>query len=167
MANILTVSRLLLIPLFLYFMFLPSPQNLLAALVFGLAAATDFLDGCVARKLNQVTELGKILDPFIDRIFIVTAICALYVRDRQPPLATLLILLMREVFLLLGFVYFRNRGVKLSVSFLGKTATAMLMTALALLILQIQPALLLFYLGLVLYILAAIDYARTALKINT
>lgn len=164
MANIITVSRLLLIPFFLYFMFSSPPQNLLATIVFVAAALTDTLDGYVARRLDQVTELGKKIDPLTDRIFIVTAVIALYLRDSQPPLFALAILLVRELFLLYGYLYLNKRGKQLPVSFLGKTATTILMTAFAFMIFGYGPGLFLFYIGLFLYIISALDYARFALR---
>lgn len=164
MANMITLSRLLLIPFFLYFMFSSPPQNLLATIVFVAAALTDTLDGYVARRLDQVTELGKKIDPLTDRIFIVTAVIALYLRDSQPPLLALAILLVRELFLLFGYFYLKQQGKQLRVSFLGKTATAILMTAFAFMILGHDLGLVLFYIGLFLYIISALDYARFALR---
>ncbi len=166
MANMLTISRLILIPLFLYLLFSSPPRNLIAAVVFGLAGITDALDGYVARKFDQVTELGKIIDPLADRIFIVTAVIALYVRDRQPPLFALIILLTREIVLLWGYVYLRKQGKKLSVSFLGKTATAVLITAFVFMIMQSSAGPILFYIGLGLYIVSALDYMRVAAKMT-
>ncbi len=164
MANIITLSRLLLIPLFLYFMFSSPPQNLLATIVFVAAALTDTLDGYVARRLDQVTELGKKIDPLTDRIFIVTAVIALYLRDNQPPLFVLAILLVRELSLLFGYFYLKQQAKQLPVSFLGKAATATLMTAFSFMILGYGLGLVLFYIGLFLYIISALDYTRFALR---
>jgi len=158
MANMLTLSRLILIPLFLYFMFSFPAHSLIAAIIFGLAALTDSLDGYVARRFDQVTEVGKIIDPLVDRVFIITAIIALYVRDGRPPLVALIVLLGREVLVMAGFAYLKTKGKQLSVSFLGKTATAFLMTAFALLIIRLEIALLLLYLGTALYIISACLY---------
>lgn len=164
MANLITLSRLFLIPVFLYCMFLSPPQNLIAAIIFGLAAVTDTLDGYVARNIGRVTELGKIMDPLVDRIFIVITIIALYIRDGQPPFFTLAILIGREIFLLLGYVYMRKREIKISVSLLGKTATAFLMTSFAFLILKTFLGLILFYIGLALYIVSTFYYVKEATK---
>jgi len=165
MANLITISRLFLIPAFIYCMFLSPPQNLIAAIIFGLAALTDTLDGYVARNIGRVTELGKVIDPLVDRIFIVTTIVALYIRDRQPPFFALAILVGREIFLLIGYIYMRRkREIKMSVSVLGKTATAFLMTSFAFLILKTFLGLLLFYIGLVLYIISTVFYVKDAVK---
>lgn len=158
MANLVTLSRLILIPFFLYFMFSSPPQNLVAGVIFGLAAITDTLDGYIARKFDKVTELGKMIDPLVDRVFIITAIIALYIRDRQPPLPMLIILFGREIFVLLGFVYLSKRGEKPSVNLLGKTATAILMFAFAFMIIRFNLGPILFYIGLFLYVASAFYY---------
>jgi len=167
MANLITISRLFIIPIFLYYMFLSPPQNLIAAVIFGIAAATDALDGYVARNIGKVTELGKVMDPLVDRIFIVVTIIALYMRDAQPPLFALIILIGREIFLLLGYVFLRKKEIKIPVSLLGKTATAFLMTSFAFLILKTFVGFILFYIGLILYIVSLFYYLKEAIKVTS
>lgn len=72
----LTVLRILLIPVFVTIFFIESiPYNyLISAVVFLLASLTDFLDGYLARKNNQVTDLGKFLDPIADKVLVSTAL---------------------------------------------------------------------------------------------
>lgn len=70
-ANIITLIRLALIPLFVLFMELHSTvAQVLALCIFALASLTDHLDGHIARKYNQVTDLGKILDPLADKMLV-------------------------------------------------------------------------------------------------
>ena len=73
----LTVLRIVLLPVLLVFAYVAFPwHDLVAAAVFVIAAATDFLDGYLARKLDQVTSLGKFLDPIADKMLVV---CALFI----------------------------------------------------------------------------------------
>lgn len=72
--NLLSLSRILSVPVFILLMLDPSPVRTLAAgVVFSLASATDWLDGYLARKWGQVTKIGKLLDPIADKILIMSA----------------------------------------------------------------------------------------------
>ena len=75
LPNKITIARIVLIPLFVLFYYLTAiPHNLLyAAIIFAVAAFTDFLDGYIARKYNLVTDLGKFLDPIADKVLVLTA----------------------------------------------------------------------------------------------
>ncbi len=81
--NALTVSRILLIPIFVLVFLEPTPyRSIAAAAVFGLAALTDAVDGYVARRWGQVTRLGKLLDPIADKLLVLTALFLLVDFDR-------------------------------------------------------------------------------------
>jgi CDP-diacylglycerol---glycerol-3-phosphate 3-phosphatidyltransferase len=76
--NLLSISRILAVPIFIVLMLEPSPVRvLLAGIVFSLASATDWLDGHLARKWGQVTKIGKLLDPIADKILIMSALVIL------------------------------------------------------------------------------------------
>jgi CDP-diacylglycerol--glycerol-3-phosphate 3-phosphatidyltransferase len=76
--NLLSLSRILSVPIFIVLMLEPSPFRALAAgIVFSLASATDWLDGYLARKWGQVTKMGKLLDPIADKILIMSALVIL------------------------------------------------------------------------------------------
>ena len=85
LPNRLTMARIILIPVFMTFLLLKIPQghelfphqDLVAAIIFILAAATDGLDGYVARKRNQVTNLGKFMDPLADKLLVSAALISL------------------------------------------------------------------------------------------
>ncbi len=76
--NLLSLSRILSVPVFILLMLEPNPARALAAgIVFSLASATDWLDGYLARKWGQVTKIGKLLDPIADKILIMSALVIL------------------------------------------------------------------------------------------
>jgi len=85
LPNRLTMARIILIPVFMTFLLLKVPkgytlfphQDLVAAVIFILAAATDGLDGYIARKRNQVTNLGKFMDPLADKLLVSAALISL------------------------------------------------------------------------------------------
>jgi CDP-diacylglycerol--glycerol-3-phosphate 3-phosphatidyltransferase len=82
--NLLSISRILSVPVFILLMLEPSPARALAAgIVFALASATDWLDGYLARKWGQVTKIGKLLDPIADKLLIMAALVMLV---KSPPL---------------------------------------------------------------------------------
>ena len=75
LANRITVARILLVPVFLYFVLENIPYGTyIAAGIFIVAASTDGLDGYLARKRKEVTNLGKLLDPLADKLLILSLI---------------------------------------------------------------------------------------------
>ena len=83
--NLLSLSRILAVPVFIVLMLDPSPlRALLAGVVFSIASATDWLDGYLARKWGQVTKMGKLLDPIADKILIMAALVVLV--EIQPDI---------------------------------------------------------------------------------
>ena len=78
LPNILTLARILLIPIFVLVYIIPDSNTyLIAAVLFGLAAFTDWLDGYLARRLNQTTPFGAFLDPVADKLIVVAALVIL------------------------------------------------------------------------------------------
>jgi CDP-diacylglycerol--glycerol-3-phosphate 3-phosphatidyltransferase len=97
LPNLLTLTRLALIPVFIVlFLRESSPTSaLIAAAVFGLASITDWLDGYVARSRQQITDLGKLLDPVADKVLVLAALVVLVEANRAPGWLVI-ILLARE-----------------------------------------------------------------------
>lgn len=94
LPNKLTVLRILLIPLFLFFIycdFVPF-HMLFAFLIFTFASLTDLLDGKIARKRNLVTDFGKFMDPLADKLLVISAMVAFVGLDIVPSLAVIIIL---------------------------------------------------------------------------
>ena len=88
LANKLTMLRIFLIPVFMIFLLIKIPYgDIIATVIFIFAASTDGLDGYIARKRKEITNLGKLLDPLADKMLVTTALVALVelemcIRDR-------------------------------------------------------------------------------------
>src|SRR6056300_512766 len=131
--NMLSILRLLLVPVFLWLLI--ADQFLIAFLVLMFASFTDWLDGFIARKFNQITSLGKVLDPSADRLFILATLIGLTVNEIIPAWLAIVIVA-RDILLLVGYPISASHGYgPLPVHFLGKAATFALLYALPLLLL--------------------------------
>ncbi|MFV1969622.1 MAG: CDP-alcohol phosphatidyltransferase family protein [Acidimicrobiia bacterium] len=120
--NSISFLRLALIPLFVWLVF-GAKEYGWAGVLLGVIGATDWIDGYLARKLNQVTELGKFLDPLADRIAVIVAVIAGLLTGVLPAWFGIA-LVVREVLIGIGAVYgWRNGVTKLDVRLLGKAAT--------------------------------------------
>lgn len=126
--NILSMLRLAGVPLFLYWV-LVTEQDGRAILLLMAAGASDYFDGMIARKYNQFTRLGQLLDPAADRLYILATLIALVARDGLP-LWWALTLISRDVVLSAFLPVLRRAGHgPLPVHFLGKAATFNLLYA--------------------------------------
>ena len=124
--------RLLGVPLFLWLVLGPE-ADVLALVLLMASGFTDWLDGYLARRLNQTSRLGEILDPVADRLYILAVVIGLAARDIIPWWVAL-ILPARDVFLWCLVPFLRTRGYSaLPVHFLGKAATFNLLYAFPLL----------------------------------
>ena len=133
LPNILSFFRLALVPVFLAFIIVG--EDALALLVLIVSSITDFLDGYLARRLNQVSRLGQLLDPAADRLYIFAALIGLAWRD-VLPWWLVAVILARDVMLAILGVILANHGYgPLPVHHLGKVATFCLFVALPLLML--------------------------------
>jgi cardiolipin synthase len=129
--NILSFLRLLLVPVFLVLIVLA--EDGYALLVLVVSSITDYLDGILARRLNQVSRLGQLLDPAADRLFIFAALIGLAVRG-VIPWWLVAIIVGRDVLLLVLGITLANFGYgPLPVHHLGKVATFCLFYALPIL----------------------------------
>lgn len=135
------------------------------ALLFMIAALTDWLDGYVARKYDSSSDFGKLFDPLVDRIFIASVIVALFIYREIPPLWAVGVLLARDLLLMAGGqILLKLTDRRISVNLTGKIATGWLMTAITIIIVGRPIGLTVFYVGLALSIIAALQYIRDALS---
>jgi cardiolipin synthase len=126
--NGITGIRALAIPFFLW-AYISLDNVLLALVILTVGAISDYVDGKVARALNQESALGAMLDPAIDRAYIAATVIALVIKD-VVPFWMLLLLIGRDLWLALILVIKRRQGTGVfEVSFLGKTATFNLLYA--------------------------------------
>jgi cardiolipin synthase len=132
--NALSLIRLLGVPLFLWLILGPHADGW-AIVVLMVSGFTDWLDGYLARSWGQVSRLGQLLDPAVDRLYILAAIVGLTLRD-IIPLWFALLLVARDVVLAFSLPVLQRYGYgPLPVHFLGKAATFCLLYAFPLLLL--------------------------------
>ena len=127
LANTITIARILLIPVFLVLLLsgIPEPYgDILAAAVFILAAATDKLDGYVARRSKQVTTLGQFLDPLADKLLIAAALIALVAQDRVAAWVAMVII-GREIAVSVLRIIGVSQGVSIPADKYGKLKTVL------------------------------------------
>ncbi|WP_235833275.1 CDP-alcohol phosphatidyltransferase family protein [Glaciibacter flavus] len=133
--NILSFFRLALVPVFL--VLLISAQDVAALVVLAVASATDFLDGYLARRLNQISRLGQLLDPAADRLYLFAALLGLAARE-LIPWWLVAVIVGRDVFLaVLGIILASNGYGPLPVHQLGKVATFALFLGLPIIMLGV------------------------------
>ncbi|HOE19496.1 MAG TPA: CDP-diacylglycerol--glycerol-3-phosphate 3-phosphatidyltransferase, partial [Spirochaetota bacterium] len=133
--NLLTLSRIILIPLFLYLIFTPTIEHRIWALViFVIASLTDLLDGWTARKLKQETETGKFLDPLADKFLVISALIAFLFLDPLIPLWMVIVIIARDLLITLMRYLAIKKGTSLRTSRLGKVKTAFQMISIILII---------------------------------
>jgi len=172
--NLLTLSRIFLIPVFVLFFYLPTEwAKIAAALVFAVAAFTDWLDGFLARRMNLTSALGAFLDPVADKLMVATALVLLVQDNPEMWLAIpVAIIIGREITISALREWMAELGARtqVSVSEIGKFKTASQMMAIALLIyredLWSMPTytigLVLLYIAVVLTLWSMVIYLRAA-----
>jgi cardiolipin synthase len=136
--NLLSTARLLGVPLFLWLLLGPHADGW-ALLVLAVSGITDWLDGVLARILKQMSTLGAVLDPLVDRLYILASLTGLVLRHIMPWWLAAVII-GRDLVLLATLPALRRRGLtSLPVHYLGKAATFNLLYAFPLLLLGSHP----------------------------
>ena len=132
--NVISIIRLTLITL--YIGMLLDGNNFSATAVFAIAAASDFIDGQIARRTHQVSKLGQVLDPIVDRALLISAVIMLLILGRLPLWVPILVIA-RDAFLLTGGGFLLSRfSIRIPVVFIGKVATTLLYIGFVLLLLN-------------------------------
>ena len=169
-SNRLTMARVVVIPLFIAICYLPgNGGNILSSLLFIIAAFTDWLDGYLARKRNEVTPFGKFLDPVADKLLVAAALVWLVEADRVPAILALVII-GREIAIGALREWLAQHASVVHVSTIAKWKTAMQMMAITLLLLNLPIAgvsmhevgLVLLWIAVVLTLWSAYEYLRDA-----
>lgn len=124
LANIITITRLLLIIPFGILLYNKGIQNLVPACLFTFIIITDFLDGYVARKYKQVTKFGKLLDPFVDKLLIVVTTIILIIKN-IIPIYSLYIFIRDIIIWILALTIMKKKKIVLAADIYGKTKTVL------------------------------------------
>lgn len=177
-ANQLTLLRISMIPLFVVVFYLPFQwAHFASAMIFSLAAITDWLDGYVARKYDQTTPFGAFLDPVADKLMVVIALLLLVGEHPEAPwfTAAAIVIVGREIVIsaLREWMATLGKSASVAVSYIGKIKTTLQMTALIVLLADIPLLMIIGYISLfgaagltlwsmVLYLKAAWPYMRTS-----
>ena len=134
LPNVISFVRLLGVPLFLYLLLGPH-HDVAAVVILALGGTTDWVDGYVARRMNSVSRLGELLDPFADRLYIVATLVGFTLRDVIPLWLTT-VLVAREAILAVVLMVLRRHGYgPPPVHYVGKTGTFLLLGAFPVLLL--------------------------------
>lgn len=171
--NTLAFIRLLLAPV-MFFLLVNRESVLLApihytwldymaAFIFVVASATDFFDGYVARTFNQITVLGKILDPLADKMLTLAGFLGLMMLDRASEWAIFLIIT-RELFITGLRVSAVSQGLDISASWMGKVKTVVQMVAIGFLLMKWPGGTLLLWLAVALTLYSGYEYVRDFFK---
>jgi len=175
-ANWLTVGRILLVPVFISLLAYYTPGNeayrIAAFWIFVVASLTDALDGFIARRWNQITRLGTIIDPLADKLLLISGLVAVCVSDSfqmQPPFWIMVVIVSRELVIIFALIIVTVLGVKISFepNLLGKATTVSQMATLASLLLKLPISPLLWYITAALTITSGIVYViRGGIRLN-
>jgi cardiolipin synthase len=128
--NVISFVRIAAIPVF-WILIVDEDTTALGIIAFSVIVATDWVDGAIARRTGQVSELGKILDPVADRLVIVAGVIALVSRGAFPLWAAVAIVARDVAVLAVGGLLLAGRTIRVDVRWVGKIATFSLMCAIA------------------------------------
>jgi CDP-diacylglycerol--glycerol-3-phosphate 3-phosphatidyltransferase len=132
--NVLTLARILAVPVLVVALLDETPDgDVIAAAVFALAAITDGLDGYIARRKQQITTFGKLMDPLADKLLVVAALISLVSLDRLAAWVAMVIIA-RELAVTGLRAIAAERGVVIAASWLGKAKTLLQVAAIICLI---------------------------------
>lgn len=172
-ANIISVSRIILIPFFAACVVLYSPQagyfRYLAFVLFLAAALSDLLDGYLARKFNEVSHLGRILDSLADKLLIVSAFIVVSFFSRLPyrtPEWAAAVIIGRDILLVAGVLglYAFKKEFYVSPNMLGKISIIFEIITIALILLNFKYSYIIWQITLILVIVSGIIYIIDSIK---
>lgn len=132
--NLISAIRLCMVPCFIALLL--TGYDILATILFAVAASTDWIDGQIARRTHTVSKLGQLLDPAVDRILMISGVVCLLIVGRLPAWIVILVL-GRDLLLLIGGAYLLKKWrIRVAVIYPGKVATTFLFVGFAALLLN-------------------------------
>ena len=171
--NVLTIIRIILIPVFVVLFF--KGEKIAALCVFCAASLTDMLDGYLARKLNQITDFGKLFDPLADKLMVLTAMVCQTFWGPLPPVAVIIVAA-KELVMVLGGVFMLSKDVVVYSNYFGKAAQVGFIASLILsffherfvegnvMLWGMTPDIILLWITVTLAVVAMVIYATGAIK---
>lgn len=169
LPNKLTISRVVMIPFFVFFLLADSGnhpngiQKYIATAIFIIASLTDWFDGYLARKNNLVTNFGKFMDPLADKLLVCSALVCLTAKNQLA--AWIVIVIISREFIISGFrLLASDNGVVIAASYWGKFKTAFQMIMIIMIILDFSNKYIqlitvaITYIAVALTIISLIDY---------
>ncbi|MDK2917451.1 MAG: CDP-diacylglycerol---glycerol-3-phosphate 3-phosphatidyltransferase [Candidatus Petromonas sp.] len=166
LANKITIARIFLIPIFMVFLLAKIPYGVtIAALIFIIAALTDSLDGYIARSKNQITKLGKFMDPLADKLLVTAALVSLVQMDKLSAWVVVVII-SREFVVSVFRAIAAAEGIVIAASPWGKAKTVSQIVAIISILLNNYPfnlfgfpfASLAIWIAVILTIISGVDY---------
>ena len=157
-ANKITISRIILVPIFLVFIELKIKYGIyIAAVIFLTAALTDKLDGYIARSRKQVTTFGKFMDPLADKLLVSAALISLTEIQRVP--AWISVVIIAREFAVTGLrTIAASDGTIIAASWWGKIKTTIQIIAIAAALINMPFYNILIYAALIITIISGVDY---------
>jgi len=156
--NQITIIRVLLIPIFIYFLLSDLPyRDYIAAFIFIILSLSDALDGYIARKKQQITSLGKLLDPIADKLLISAALIFLVAVERIQ-LWMAVIIIVREIVITVARLFFLPKRGVISASYLGKVKTISQIIAILAVILDLPFNWGLMLIAVIITVVSGLDY---------
>lgn len=156
--NLLTIIRILLIPVFLIIFYSNIDNSLIySILIFILSGITDVLDGYIARKKNLITKLGIILDPLADKLMLSTVLICLAIKNYIPSWVPIIVLI-KEVAMLSGGIILYNKNTVIPSNKFGKLSTFMFYISISILYFNNTIAIYMLYISIVSALIAFLSY---------
>lgn len=165
--NVLTVMRLVLVPVFLFVFFSEYENSMfLSFIIFLTAGLTDVLDGYIARKYNMVTKWGAVLDPLADKLMAITVLVSLTIKEILP-FWVLFVIGVKEAVMITGAAVLFSKGSYVPSKAYGKTATVLLyVSVLSLELVSRTVGLVLFYITVLSSLFALYKYVGNFKKLH-
>jgi CDP-diacylglycerol---glycerol-3-phosphate 3-phosphatidyltransferase len=158
LANKITILRIILVPVFLFFILVKIKYGVyIATAVFIIAALTDTLDGYIARSRNQITKFGKFLDPLADKLIVTAALISL-VELKQLSTWVVMIIVAREFMITALRAVAATEGIVIAASKWGKAKTVIQIIAIAAALIELPYNEILIFAAVAVTIMSGVDY---------